>query len=219
MKDKKGVVLLSGGLDSLISVDIAKNFCDIKLALTFNYNQKAFYEEKEAAAKICELYNIKHKVIDLYFLASLSNNALTNNDNNNFDDFNSVWIPNRNGLFLNIAACFCDKNGWDYIIFGANKEEARDFPDNTKNFIKEAKNFFKYSTLNKVEVIAPCIDMDKIDIVNYAIDNSVNLSLLKSCYNSKENTNKKHCGKCMSCKLLKNAIEKSKKPELIKKIF
>ena len=56
-------------------------------------------------------------------------------------------------------------------------------------------------------------------MINYAIDNKLPLNLIKSCYNSSLLTNKKHCGKCMSCKLLYNAIKESKKPELIKEIF
>ena len=38
-KNKKGIILLSGGLDSLVSLDIARKTTDIKLALTFNYGQ------------------------------------------------------------------------------------------------------------------------------------------------------------------------------------
>lgn len=218
-KQKKAIILLSGGLDSLISLDIAKKELDIELALVFNYGQKAFEEEKKASIEIAKYYNINHKVIELPFLKELSNNALTDNGNNNFDDFNSVWIPNRNGLFLNIAASFCDKYNYQYIIFGANKEEAELFSDNSKRFIEASDKFFSYSTLNKVKVFAPCAEFDKIQIVNYAIDNNVPLKLLKSCYQNSKQTGKKHCLECMSCKLLYNAIKNSKKPQLIKEIF
>ena len=217
--NKTAIILLSGGLDSLVSLDIAKKTCDVKLALTFNYGQKAYEEEKEASIEISKYYNIEHKIIDLPFLKELTNNALTNPNDNNLEDFSSVWIPNRNGLFLNIAGCFCDKNKYDYIIFGANKEEAGDFPDNSEKFAKIADDFFSFATLQKPKIFAPCLKFDKIEIVNYAIENNVPLKLLKSCYDSKNNTNKKHCGKCMSCKLLYNALSKSKNPNLIKEIF
>lgn len=219
MKNNSAIILLSGGLDSLVSLAIAKKELDIKLALTFDYGQKAFLEELEASKNIAQYYNIKHKKIELNFLKEILDNALTNPKKTNLDDFNSVWIPNRNGLFLNIAALYCDNFGYDYIIFGANKEEAVQFPDNSSEFIEKGNDFFKFSTLQKPKLFAPCLSFDKIDIINYAIDNNLPLNLIKSCYDSNINTNKKHCGKCMSCKLLMNAIKKSKKTELIKEFF
>jgi len=217
--NKTGVILLSGGLDSLVSLDIArKKGIDIKLALTFNYSQKALKDEIEAAKKICKYYDIVHKVIDIPFLAEISSNALTEVDNDDLNTLKGVWIPNRNGLFLNIAACFCDKYKYDYIIFGANAKEAVDFPDNSEAFIKNCDEFFKYSTLNKPKALAPCAKFDKIEIVNYAIDNNVPLKLLKSCYRAAID-GKKHCGECMSCKLLREAILKSKNPRLVEEIF
>ena len=214
----KGIILLSGGLDSLVSLDIAKKDIDIKLALFFNYGQRAFNEEKQAAFDIAEYYKIKLVFIDLPFLKELSKCPLTG-FGDDLTNLNSVWIPNRNGLFLNIAACYCDKLNYDYIIFGANKEEGRDFPDNTGEYVEIANDFFKFSTMSKPKVYAPCLQFDKIQIINYAIDNNVPLKFLKSCYNSSSNTGKKHCGECLSCKLLKNAIQKSKRPELIEELF
>lgn len=231
IKKTKGIILLSGGLDSLVSLDIAlgggiknnlqneqKVFEKID-ALLFNYGQKAFKDEKKAVEEICSYYKIDYKIIELPTLAQVSQNALTSSSNNNFNSLEDVWIPNRNGLFLNIAGMFCDKYNYQYIIFGANKQEARDFPDNTQEFINSANEFFKYSTINKIKVFAPCVGFDKIEIVNYAIDNNVPLNLLKSCYQDSKATNKKHCNQCMSCKLLYEAIKKSKKPELIKELF
>ena len=216
--NRKGIILLSGGLDSLVSLDIAKKQCDIFKALTFNYGQKAFLDEQEASKKIADFYNIDLEIIELPFLKNITQNALTDPLNDNFNNLNSVWIPNRNGLFLNIAGCYCDKYNYDYIIFGANKEEGRDFSDNTEEYVKISEEFFKYSTQKHPVVLAPCLKFDKIEIINYAIDNNLPLNLIKSCYD-KTHDNKKHCGKCMSCKLLYNAILNSKKPELIKEIF
>ncbi len=219
MTDSKGVVLLSGGLDSLVSLDMASKTIDIKLALLFDYGQKPFREEKEASVKIAKYYGIKHKIIKLPYLREISKSALVDKNKSKLNSLKSVWIPNRNGLFLNIAASICESINLNTVIFGANRQEAIDFPDNTAEFVNLANEFFKYSTIKNVKVIAPCLQFDKIQIINYAIDNSLPLELIKSCYNTKANTQKKHCGKCLSCKLLYEAILKSKKPELIKEIF
>ncbi len=216
--NKTGIILLSGGLDSFVSLDMAQKICNIQLALTFNYGQKAFQDEETASKEISKYYKINQKTIELPFVKEVSSNALTNDNNDDFNNFNSVWIPDRNGLFLNIAAVWADKYKYDYIIFGANKEEGRDFPDNTEKFVELTNEYFKYATINHPKVLAPCIKLNKIEMVNYAIDNNLPLNLIKSCYKKTENS-KKHCGKCMSCKLLYNAVKQSKKPELLGEIF
>ncbi len=215
----KALILLSGGLDSLIALDIASKDNRIVLALNFNYGQKAFKEENEASINIAKKYGIKLETIELPYLKELSGNALTDKNNNELDKFEQVWIPNRNGLFLNIAACFCDKLKIQNIIMGLNLEEAQNFSDNSREFIEAADKFLYYSTQIHPTILAPCSKMTKVDIINYAIDNNLSLDIIKSCYNSVLKSQKRHCGKCISCKLLYDAILKSKKPELIKEIF
>lgn len=216
----KAVILLSGGLDSLVALDISAKKYDEILALFFDYGQKALFEEHCAVQKISEKYLIKYKYIELPFLKEITKNSLVDDNKNDFNDLKSVWVPNRNGLFINIAASFCDSlDDFKYIIFGANKEESRDFSDNRKNFIENINETLALSTLSHPKVIAPCADMTKVELVNYMIDNNLDFKLIKSCYQNSKKTNKIHCGVCMSCKLLHNAILNSKKPELIKEIF
>lgn len=218
-------VLLSGGLDSFISLVYAKNNgYDIKLALTFDYGQRAAEDEINSAKEICRVYDIEHKVIKLPFLGEISNSALNKKDENlefetlGAESMKVVWVPNRNGLFLNIAAAYCDAKGYDYVIFGANKEEAGTFSDNSLEFAEKIEECFKYSTLKGVKVFAPLIGLMKEEIINLAVDLNADLKLLKSCYN-KGNGTKSHCGACESCRRLKNAILKSKHKYLIKLFF
>ncbi len=222
---KRAVVLLSGGLDSLVSVAAASEYCKVELALTFDYSQRALEEEIEAAAQISEFYNIEHRVIKLPFLAEITNNALTNASRNlDFEkpdeaSARAVWVPNRNGLFLNIAASFSDAYGFDYIIIGANKEEAGTFSDNSAEFLKVADGFFEYSTLKHPKILAPLEKLEKYEIINLAVEKKAPLEYLKSCYNSKKISGLKHCGKCESCRRLRDAILKSVNKDLIKLFF
>jgi 7-cyano-7-deazaguanine synthase len=124
-------------------------------------------------------------------------------------------VPNRNGLFLNIAGSYADSMNYDYILIGANKEEAQTFPDNTTEFIESINNEFKYSTLVKPRVIAPLINYDKNDIVMLALENNVPLELVMSCYRSGDG----HCGICESCTRLKHALENNHADEYIKQLF
>ena len=61
--NSKAIILLSGGLDSLVALGYAYKEYGIDFALTFDYGQKAAENEIEASKKIAEYYNIKHKII------------------------------------------------------------------------------------------------------------------------------------------------------------
>jgi len=226
--EKKSIILLSGGLDSLVSLGVAHKEYKFPLALTFDYGQKSVQEEISAAKKICEYYKIEHKIIKLDWLKEITKTSLvsekeipkTTLDDLASDDFVnksavSVWVPNRNGAFLNIAAAFADSFDYDYIIFGANKEEGTTFPDNTQDFIDRINASFEFSTQKKPKVLAPLINSCKNDIVKVAIEHSVPLELTRSCY-SKE---KKHCGICESCVRLKRALKENNCEEVIRVLF
>lgn len=200
------IILLSGGLDSYVSLAFALQNSNVALGIVFDYGQKVFEEEYEAASKIAKLYNLKLEVIKLDFLKNL---LIENSD----------WVPNRNGLFLNIAACYADKYGYDEIIIGANKEEAEKFSDNKQEFIALADSFFEYSTNAHPKVFAPLKNMTKVDIINKGLELGIDFSLIKSCYNKKSETGLKHCGTCASCLYLKGALEKCHDKNLIKIFF
>ena len=114
MKDKS-LILLSGGLDSAVSLAMNKYVDNIQLALFFNYGQKSFEREKSAVCNLCKYYGIDLKIIDLNWLNEITNNSLTDDNTDvpelckddlsdrdlTFKSMKSVWVPNRNGLFLN----------------------------------------------------------------------------------------------------------------------
>ena len=217
----KGIILLSGGLDSLVSLGIGIEKYGISLALTFDYGQKAVEQEISTSKNICDYYKIEHKVIKLDWLKEVTHTALVSNEDlpegidNPEQSAKSVWVPNRNGLFLNIAGSFADGNGYDYIIIGANKEEGQTFPDNTQEFIDKINAEFEYSTQKHPKVVAPLINSDKNDIVKLALEHKIPLEFVRSCYASGE----KHCGKCESCTRLKNALIANGDTHYIKELF
>lgn len=217
----KGIILLSGGLDSLVSLGIGIEKYGISFALTFDYGQKAVEQEISTSKNICDYYKIEHKVIKLDWLKEVTHTALVSNEDlpegidNPEQSAKSVWVPNRNGLFLNIAGSFADGNDYDYIIIGANKEEGQTFPDNTQEFIDKIDAEFEYSTQKHPKVVAPLINSDKNDIVKLALEHKIPLEFVRSCYASGE----KHCGKCESCTRLKNALIANGDTHYIKELF
>jgi len=217
----KSIILLSGGLDSLVSLAYAKDEYNIELALTFDYGQRAAKKEIDASKTIAEYFNIEHKVIKTPWLEEITETSLVNTDQDlpaldstELDNpeltqisAKNVWVPNRNGLFLNIAACFADSMNLSHIIFGANKEEGTTFPDNTQEFIDKINDAFEFSTLVKPKVFAPLIDLNKTEIIKLALEIEAPLNLVRSCYTAEQ----KHCGKCESCLRLKRALESNGK--------
>ena len=218
--NKKSIILLSGGLDSLVSLGLAKADFNIQLAITFDYGQRPAKQEIKASKKICEYYKIEHKVIELPFLREITKTALVSGElpTDNFgtnESAKSVWVPNRNGLFLNIAASIADSDGYTHIIFGANKQEGATFPDNTQEFVDGTNQSFKYSTLERVTVCAPLINYDKNAIVKKALEEGIPLELAYSCYGSTE----KNCGVCESCNHLKKALIHNNADKYIERLF
>ncbi|MBQ9246314.1 7-cyano-7-deazaguanine synthase QueC [bacterium] len=224
----KAVVLLSGGLDSVVSLALIKEYCTDILALTFNYKQKSFEKEAAAAKKIAEFYNAEHIIIDISWLGRFSMSALTSSkdipdiNSNDLDNkeiaeqtAKSVWIPNRNGLFVNIAACYAEALKYDLIVIGANKEESATFKDNSINFINSINNALSNSTDFNVKVISPIINKTKKEIVADGIRLNIPFNLVYSCYNSGE----LHCGHCESCKRFIRALKENNRQDIIDKIF
>jgi 7-cyano-7-deazaguanine synthase len=54
----KSIALVSGGLDSLVSLAMARKDSDVILALNFDYGQKAAAREAKASEEIAKYYNI-----------------------------------------------------------------------------------------------------------------------------------------------------------------
>lgn len=223
MKMTKSIVLLSGGLDSLVSLGLKRNELNVSLALTFDYGQKSAQQEIDASKKICEYYGIEHEVIKLDWLKNITQTSLVSDDkiptgdalNDGNQSMKSVWVPNRNGLFLNIAGSYADSYGYDYVLIGANKEEAQTFSDNTQEFIDAINKEFEYSTQNAPKVVAPLINYIKNDIVMLALDSGIPLELTRSCYQG----GAKHCGICESCVRLKNSLLANNDQKYIKVLF
>jgi 7-cyano-7-deazaguanine synthase len=211
------VVLLSGGLDSTVNLYAAKASGSVRLALTFDYGQKAAQKEIAAAKEITKECGVELKVIELPWFKSLGQSALNHADrqiptgkNVAIDNVNishatakAVWVPNRNGLFLNIAACFAESLSAEIIVPGFNREEAVTFPDNSLDFIRSARKTFSYSTANKIDVQCYTISMGKTEIVELGKQLRVPFQKIWPCYQDLE----KWCGVCESCQRSKRAFQ------------
>ena len=213
------VTLLSAGLDSVVATTAASREHEIVLALTFDYGQHAGPREIAAAQQIAQALDIEHRVIALPWLAEITYTALVADekqippaDPQSLDDpqaaaavTQAVWVPNRNGIFLNIAAGYGEALDCDGIVCGFNAEEAESFPDNSSGFIQAAERCFAYSTRHGLQVISPTVELTKPEIVKLSYEIGAPLHLIWSCYRGGD----RHCWSCPSCVRLRRALESS----------
>ncbi len=209
---RKSVILLSGGLDSSANLAFTDYFDTPTLALTVDYGQRAAKSEVKASAAFAKYYNVPHRVLDLKWLGELGGSALTSSSidvpkiaSHLLDDQKTtestakqVWVPNRNGVLINVAAAIAESMLAQQIVVGFNKEEAATFPDNSSPFLGVSTLALNYSTSTKVKVACYTDMMVKTEIVQALrnLPKKFPFELVWSCYHGGE----KMCGECESCR-------------------
>lgn len=206
---KKSILILSGGLDSTVSSWIVREKTQPLLALTFDYGQRASLREQEASRKVAQQLSVPHRILSLPWLSELTSTALVNHEKEvpclREEDLNdqattlksasSVWVPNRNGLFLNIAAAFAESLEADLVVTGFNAEEGNTFPDNSAPFVEIGNQFFSYATQRHIRVESYTLHWNKTEIVKKAMALNIELKDLWFCYEGGEVP----CRRCESC--------------------
>jgi 7-cyano-7-deazaguanine synthase len=221
----KSIVLLSGGLDSTVSLKEAVKRTSVSLVLCFDYGQKAAKQEVRACRNICHHLKLPLQTIKLDWLKKISTTSLVNKDKKiplpkdlgkaeAKKTAKLVWIPNRNGLFINIAAAFAESLGCQLIVTGFNLEEAKTFPDNSADFVRRINSTLQRSTMNRPKVISYTQAMTKEAIIRKGKANKSPLRFIWSCYFG----NNKMCGKCESCQRLIRALKLTNSLDWFKRI-
>lgn len=212
------IALLSSGLDSTVNLYKAQETSRVVLAITFDYGQRAATKEIENASKACYALKIEHKVIDLSFFKDFTNTSLISVSkeiplNMHIDDLaecndtaKAVWVPNRNGIMINIAAGFAEGLNAEEVIVGFNKEEGATFPDNTQSYIDKVNESLELSTLKKVRVNCYTTQLNKSEIVDLGMKCGVNFEYVWPCYFG----GARPCGQCESCLRYLRAVKNKK---------
>ena len=133
------LVTFSGGQDSTTILAWAKNRFDKVEAISFNYGQKHSVE-LEQGAKICEMWGIKQTLVDISFLQTICDSALTSQGNVNekhsrLRDLPASFVPNRNLLLLALSNTYAQKAGINHVITGTCETDYSGYPDCRRLFI------------------------------------------------------------------------------------
>jgi 7-cyano-7-deazaguanine synthase len=208
---KRALALVSGGLDSVVSLAQAAAVMDVRLVVFFDYGQRAIERERNAVLGVVNYYDYPLREVRLSWLDTLVPAGMRRQgarptadlaSEPTLDTLDAVWIPNRNGVFLNIGAAFAEAHGCDYVVTGFNREEAAEFPDNGEEYVSRVNGGLEMSTRSRVRVASFTQDLDKPQVLELGHQLRAPLSVIWSCYHSRE----RMCGRCASCKRLKAAL-------------
>lgn len=206
---KKAIVLLSGGLDSVTLLALAQQQGYLCYALSFDYGQR-HNAELIAAAQIAAEYGVEsHKIITLG-VGSISGSALTDA---NIDVPNTpqtgipvTYVPARNTIFLSFALGWAEVLKLHDIFIGVNAVDYSGYPDCRPEFIKAFTTLANLATKAGVEgepftIHTPLISLSKSDIIKQGVALGVDYKQTVSCYAADEQG--RACGECDACRLRK----------------
>jgi 7-cyano-7-deazaguanine synthase len=200
------VVLLSGGLDSMVCAAIARERGYSVLALTVDYNQRHRIE-LDAARRIAAELADQHMVLPLD-LTAFGGSALTSDiavpKHGLERGIPVTYVPARNTIFLSLALGLAEASGARDIFIGVNALDYSGYPDCRPEFIAQFERLANIATKAGVEghaftIHAPLQHMTKADIAKEAERLGLDAAVSHSCYDPLPDG--RHCGRCDACRL------------------
>jgi len=203
---KQAVVLLSGGLDSMVCAGIARERGYRVIALTIDYNQR-HRVELDAARAIASKLAERHIVLPLD-LRLFGGSAPTSDIDVPKEGVGKAlpvtYVPARNTIFLSVALGLAEASGARDLFIGVNALDYSGYPDCRPGFIIEFEKLANLATKAGVEgdrfaVHAPLQHMSKADIAREAQRLGLDASMSHSCYDPAPDG--RACGRCDACRL------------------
>jgi 7-cyano-7-deazaguanine synthase len=208
---KRGVVLLSGGIDSATTLAVAIAEGYETYALSFDYGQR-HKMETNAARRVANSLGVKDHRIAKIDLRVFGGSALTDDvvvpkqrsEREIADGIPVTYVPARNTIFLAYALAWAEVIPANDIFLGVNAIDYSGYPDCRPEFIDAFENLANLGTKagvagRRFQIHAPLIKLSKAQIIGKAVELAVDLSFTHSCYDpSPEGL---ACGECDSCLL------------------
>lgn len=202
----KAVVLVSGGMDSAVTLAMARELGFACHALSVAYGQRHSSELIAAAVMARQLDAISHKTVQVD-LRSLGGSALTDDievPEHGGPGIPVTYVPARNTIMLSIALGWAEVLGANDIFCGVNTVDYSGYPDCRPAFIESFQRLANVATKAGIEgrglrIHAPLMAMGKADIVREGLRLGVDFSATISCYSA--DADGLACGHCDACRL------------------
>jgi 7-cyano-7-deazaguanine synthase len=205
---KPAVVLLSGGLDSMVVAALAREAGCAIHALTIDYNQRHRIEIEAASRIAGHLGAVEHIILPLD-LTRFGGSALTADiavpkDGVDERTIPVTYVPARNMIFLSLCLGLAEARGARDLWIGVNAIDYSGYPDCRPDFIRSFEATANLATKAGVEgdaftVHTPLLHMTKADIAREAARLGLDAGISWSCYDPAPDN--KACGQCDSCRL------------------
>ena len=204
--NKSAIVLLSGGLDSMVCAGLAREAGYSVLALTIDYHQR-HRVEVEAAKRIAADLADRHIILPLD-LTAFGGSALTGDidvpKQGVGEGIPVTYVPARNTVFLSLALAWAEALGARDLFVGVNALDFSGYPDCRPEFIAAFEALANKATKAGVEggrfkIHAPLQHMSKADIAREADRLGLDAGLSHSCYDP--DPAGRACGQCDACRL------------------
>ena len=210
---KSAVVLLSGGLDSMVTAGLAREQGFTLHALTIDYGQRHRRELAAAADIARRLEAARHIVLALdmrpFGGSALTDDAIAVPKGGVEEGIPATYVPARNLVFLSLTAAFAEASGAQDIFIGINSLDYSGYPDCRPEFLAAFEETARLATKVGVEgsalrVHAPLQHLTKADIAHEAHRLGLDPGWSWSCYDP--TADGAACGACDSCRLRKKGF-------------
>ncbi len=208
MVNRQAIVLLSGGLDSAVTLFFARDKGFRCRCLIFDYGQRHRREiasaKKVAVAAKCSFRIVKialpwkgSALLDKKLKIPLSVRV---SKCQSVKGIPSTYVPARNIIFLSFALSFAEAAGAQAIFIGAHAQDYSGYPDCRANFYRAFQKVAATGTKAGVErggirIFTPLLNRGKAGIIKLGHKLKVPFALTWSCYKG----GKYPCGSCDSC--------------------
>ncbi len=204
---RKAVILLSGGLDSAVTLFLALKKGYEPGCLFFDYGQRHKARELDKARRLARYAGCRLKIvkIDLGWKgSSLLDMAEGVPIGRSADEIAkskipSTYVPARNTIFLSMAASYAEAIGADRVFIGAHFEDSSGYPDCGARYLKTFDRLIRIGTKRGLEkhlrLEFPLVDKTKREIIKIGNKLGVPFRFTWSCYRG----GKRPCMRCDSC--------------------
>ena len=219
MNQAFAVVLVSGGLDSMVAAALAKEAGYRLLALSVDYNQR-HQVELAAARRIAHELGAERHIVMPMDLSAFGGSALTADidvpKGGVEPGIPVTYVPARNTIFLSLALGWAEAAGARDLFIGVNALDYSGYPDCRPEFIAGFEHLADLATKAGVEgepfkIHAPLQHMTKADIAKESVRLGLDAGLSWSCYDPAPGG--VHCGLCDSCRLRHKGFEEAGLPD------